>query len=121
MPAGSVIASNDNTAGASGYAPLSPTEEMVMAVERFLNSPPFKQQFADTGQDVKVLGVRQDRRLSLTVAMPLLCLHVPSEPAYFQRKAEVLDALAVQFPSDLFEIEWHLNCLDRPGRGASYT
>lgn len=120
LPAGGLIVSND-TAGASGYAPLSPTEELVMAVERFLNGPEFKQRFPDTGQDVKVLGVRQDQRLGLTVAMPLLCTHVASEPAYFGRKEEVLHALAARFPPGPFEIDWRLNCLDRPGRGAAGT
>ncbi|MBI3077933.1 MAG: methionine adenosyltransferase [Deltaproteobacteria bacterium] len=110
------IASND-TCGASGYAPLSPVEEIVLAVERFLNSPGFKEAFPDTGQDVKVLGVRQDESLALTVAMPMLCLATPSERAYFQRKGEVHAALAECFRSSPFEIEWKLNSLDHPGRG----
>ena len=36
------IAAND-TSGASGYAPLSPTEDVVLGVEHFLNGPAFKQ------------------------------------------------------------------------------
>jgi S-adenosylmethionine synthetase len=111
-----VIISND-TCGASGYAPLSPTEELVLAVERFLNSPDFKTAFPDTGQDVKVLGVRQDERLALTVAMPLRCLRTLSEHAYFARKEEVLHVLAQRYREAPFEIDWRLNCLDRPGRG----
>jgi len=110
------IASND-TCGASGYAPLTPTEEIVLAVEGFLNSPGFKAAFPDTGQDVKVLGVRYDRRLALTVAMPLSCRHIGSETAYFARKDEILHALAGRFSSAPLEIEWRLNCLDRPGLG----
>ncbi len=110
------IASND-TSGASGYAPLSPTEELVLAVERFLNSPDFKGAFPDTGQDVKVMAIRQDRRLGATVAMPLSCRHVRSEAAYFARKDEVLQALAKRFVGAPFEIDWRLNCLDRRGRG----
>ncbi len=110
------IASND-TCGASGYAPLSPTEEMVLAVEGYLNSREFKSAFPDTGQDVKVLGVRQAERLALTVAMPLSCLLTSSERAYFARREEVLHALQSRFGSTQFEIEWRLNCLDRPGLG----
>ncbi|HET8575648.1 MAG TPA: methionine adenosyltransferase [Methylomirabilota bacterium] len=112
------IASND-TCGASGYAPLSPTEELVLAVERFLNSAGFKAEFPDTGQDVKVLGVRRDDRLALTVAMPLSCLRTSSEQGYFARKEEILHALAKQFGRAPFEIDWRLNCLDRPGRGTA--
>jgi S-adenosylmethionine synthetase len=109
------IASND-TSGASGYAPLSPTEELVLAVERFLNSAEFKNAFPDTGQDVKVMAVRQDQRLGVTVAMPLSCRHLRSEAEYFARKDEVRQALAGRFTGAPFEIDWRLNCLDRHGR-----
>jgi S-adenosylmethionine synthetase len=110
------IVSND-TSGASGYAPLSPTEEIVLAVEQFLNSAGFKSAFPDTGQDVKVMGVRDEERLSVTVAMPLACLLTQSEAAYFARKEEILQALASRFASAPFQIDWRLNCLDRRGRG----
>ena len=110
------IVSND-TSGASGYAPLSPTEGLVLAVEQFLNSAGFKTAFPDTGQDVKVMGVRDDERLSVTLAMPLACLLTQSEAAYFARKEEILHALARRFASAPFQIDWRLNCLDRRGRG----
>jgi S-adenosylmethionine synthetase len=110
------VASND-TCGASGYAPLSPTEELVLAVEGFLNGPAFKGAFPDTGQDVKVLAARHDDRITLTVAMPFICLATPSERAYFRRKEEVLAALAEQFRATPFVIDWGLNCLDRAGQG----
>ncbi|HTY79080.1 MAG TPA: methionine adenosyltransferase [Candidatus Bathyarchaeia archaeon] len=113
---GGGIASND-TAGASGYAPLSPTEELVLDVEGFLNSPEFKHRFPDTGQDVKVLAVRDGEKLGLTVAMPLLCLATASERAYFARKADLLDVLSRRFKAAPFELDWGLNCLDHEGAG----
>jgi len=112
------IASND-TCGASGYAPLTSAEQLVLSAEEFLNSPAFKAQFPDTGQDVKVLGVREDDRLALTVAMPLSCLRTESERAYFARKEEILHALTVRFAAAPLRIEWRYNCLDRPGLGTS--
>jgi S-adenosylmethionine synthetase len=114
--AGAQIASND-TCGASGHAPATPTEELVLGVERFLNSPGFKGDFPDTGQDVKVLGVRHDRQIALTVAMPLSCLHTGSERAYFKRKDEILDALRAHFAAMPLAAEWRINCLDRAGLG----
>ena len=110
------IASND-TCGASGYAPLSPTEELVLTVEGFLNGSEFKAAFSDTGQDVKVFAARYDERIALTVAMPFFCLATPSERAYFRRKEEVLAALVEKFRDTPFAIDWGLNCLDRPGQG----
>lgn len=118
-PAAAVV-SND-TSGASGYAPLSATEETVLGVERLLNSAVFKTRFPDTGQDVKVFGVREDERLHVTVAMPLACLATASEAAYFARKEEILAVLAETFADVPLEIDWRLNNLDRRGRGADGT
>jgi S-adenosylmethionine synthetase len=80
-----LVASND-TSGASGWAPLSPTEQVVLEIEQFLNGVEFKARFPDTGQDVKVFGVREDDRLTATIAMPLISTDTPSEAAYYARK-----------------------------------
>ena len=111
------VLSND-TSGASGHAPLSPTEEAVLAVERFLNGAAFKARFPDTGEDVKVFGLREDDRLRLTVAMPLVCAATPSETAYFARKEQVVAALEEEFRDVPLAVEWRLNNLDTRGRGA---
>jgi S-adenosylmethionine synthetase len=117
--AGAVV-SND-TSGASGHAPLSVTEATVLAVERFLNGPAFKTRFPDTGEDVKVFGVREDERLQLTIAMPLVCFATASEAAYFARKDEIIAALEAEFRHVPLALEWRLNNLDARGRGADGT
>ena len=111
------IAAND-TSGASGYAPLSPTEATVLSIERFLNGPEFKRDFSDTGQDVKVFAVREDERLRITIAMPLIAALVPDEAAYFRRKEAILEALGQRFRRVPFTVEWRLNNLDAPGHGS---
>jgi S-adenosylmethionine synthetase len=112
------VASND-TSAACGYAPLSPTEKLVLAVERHLNAAEFKSEFPDTGQDVKVLAQREDDRVAVTVAMPFLCSAINSENSYFQRKEAVLAELAEHFAAQPFEITWRLNSLDRHGSGVA--
>ena len=111
----------NDTSAASGYAPLTPTEELVLAVERYLNGPEFKAAFPDTGEDVKVFGLRRDGHVSLTVAMPFRCEAIASEAAYFARKEAVLGALVERFRAAPLELAWSLNSLDRPGRGADGT
>lgn len=109
----------NDTSAAVGYAPLSETEQMVLWVERYLNSPGFKAAFPETGEDVKVMGVRADRELSLTVAMPLLCEAIASEGVYVRKKAEIAQALRQALPSSpgLDAVNLVLNALDREGRG----
>jgi S-adenosylmethionine synthetase len=112
------IASND-TCGSSGYAPLTPTEQLVLDVEGHLNSAEFKREHADTGQDVKVLAVRDGERVAVTVAMPFLAERIATEAAYFRRRDEVLAHLRARFAGCPFAVDWRLNCLDRPGLGTA--
>ncbi|HJV34063.1 methionine adenosyltransferase [Geomonas sp.] len=116
---GSIREAND-TSAAVGYYPLSPTEEAVLAVERELNSERFKSLFPDTGEDVKVMGLRRRDELDLTVAMPLLATHIASERDYFARK-ELIACQLRQFVGErvarFSKVSLHYNTLDQPGRG----
>lgn len=110
----------NDTSAAVGYAPFTPTERLVFQVEQFLNSASFKKAFQDTGQDVKVLGVRTRGQVTLTVAMPLLASAIRTESQYFARKAEVLKALqsfVKQKAGPRLSAEVTLNALDRRGAG----
>lgn len=115
---GKVRSSND-TSAAVGYYPLSPTEEVVLRLERHLNSKIFKDKYPETGEDVKVMGLRRRDVLDLTVAMPLLASFVRSEKEYFQKK-EIIYHEIVRF-LEKFEgfkkIQVYLNSLDMKGRG----
>ncbi len=115
---GRVRVAND-TSAAVGYYPLSPTELAVLGMERHLNSNLFKRSFPETGEDIKVMGLRTGSDLDLTVAMPLLSRFVWNERSYFERK-EVIQAEMERFTGTLTgfrRITVHFNTLDEPGRG----
>jgi len=118
-----VAAEANDTSAAVGYAPLTPTERLVLDVERYLNAPEYKRRFPETGEDVKVMAFRQGRHVHLTLAMPLLCAFVESEAAYFRRKGEILEDLTAAFaePRGLDRVTIGLNLLDREGRGLHGT
>lgn len=115
---GTVMAANDTSASV-GYWPLSPTEQAVLGLERHLNGPAFKDRHPDSGEDIKVMGLRQGNDLAVTLAMPLIARFVKSEADYFARK----ESLAREIASFLGEqggfrrTELHFNTLDMPGRG----
>ncbi len=114
-----VLGAND-TSAAVGYAPLTDTEQLVLEVERHLNSAPLKARFPETGEDVKVMAVRTGRRVAVTVAMPILDAYVESEAQYFHRKKEVHEAVVVHLRDlvqDLQEVTVSINALDRRGVG----
>jgi S-adenosylmethionine synthetase len=117
---GQVRGAND-TSAAVGYHPLSPTEEAVLALERHLNSRGFKKRFPETGEDIKVMGLRTGRALDLTVAMPLLCRFIKSEDEYFKRKemvqAAMMNFLGSHALDSFTRAGVHFNTLDERGRG----
>jgi S-adenosylmethionine synthetase len=114
------LVANDSSIGV-GYAPLSPTEELTLALERHVNSPLFKQDFPASGEDVKVLAVRRGRQLELTIAMPLVSRFIPNEQQYFQSRSELLRAIEGfvrgRLPKQLAGFGVVLNALDVPAQG----
>jgi S-adenosylmethionine synthetase len=115
---GKVKSSND-TSAAVGYYPLSPTEKVVLDLERYLNSKEFKEKYPETGEDVKIMGLRRKDILDLTIAMPLIAIYIRSEKEYFEKK-EIIYYEIIRF-LDKYEgfrkIQVYLNTLDEKGRG----
>jgi S-adenosylmethionine synthetase len=117
LDAAPVVRAND-TSACVGYYPLTDSERVVLATERYLNGAPFKTAFPETGEDVKVMGFRTENRLRLTVAMPLLETMLPDADAYFDCKRRVVAALQRFVDTQrgaLAEVEVALNTLDRRG------
>lgn len=115
---GEVMAAND-TSAAVGYWPLSPTELAVLSLEQHLNSREFKERFPETGEDIKVMGLRSGSDLELTVAMPLLARFIESEGEYFARKG-IIEREIGEFLAGIPGFgrkDARMNALDEPGRG----
>jgi S-adenosylmethionine synthetase len=115
---GKVLGAND-TSAAVGYAPLTRTEKTVLKTEQYLNSKEFKQRFPESGEDIKVMGFRNNNDLFLTVAMAFVDRFVPSEDEYFEKKAKILEEIHkfVAVNTDFDSVDVELNTLDVPGRG----
>ena len=113
------LGAND-TSAAVGYAPLTETERCVLAAEHRLNSPEFKAQFPEAGEDVKVMGSRQGRHLTLTIALAFVDRFIPNARTYVARKAAIAEDLTRFLATDLREldrVDVCLNMLDEPERG----
>ncbi len=110
----------NDTSAAVGYAPLTETERLVLLTERYMNSPAFKEQFPEAGEDIKVMGCRRGDELSLTAAVAIVDRFIDSEETYFRRKAQMHEAVEEYIRSEaraLRKISLALNTLDMPGRG----
>ena len=93
--ASGVPLANDTSIGC-GYAPLSGVERLVLEIERFLTAPETLTALPFLGEDVKVMGVREDDAVTLTVAAALVADHVPGRGAYADAKARLVELVQNQ-------------------------
>ncbi len=115
---GKYLGAND-TSAAVGYAPMTQTEQLILSLEKHLNSREFKRSFPESGEDIKLMGSRRKRDLNLTIAMAFVDRFIESEEDYFRKKAGVEEAIK-EFINDNYEFEevnLTLNALDAHGRG----
>ncbi|MCK4482588.1 methionine adenosyltransferase, partial [Candidatus Bathyarchaeota archaeon] len=117
---GKVLGAND-TSAAVGYAPMTRTEKTVLKTEQFLNSKEFKQHFPESGEDIKVMGYRNNNHLHLTISMAFVDRYIFSEEDYFDKKTKVLEETKkfVRANANFAGVDVQLNTLDVRGRGLS--
>jgi S-adenosylmethionine synthetase len=115
---GKVLGAND-TSAAVGYAPMTRTEKIVLKTEQFLNSKEFKNRFPESGEDIKVMGSRNNNDLHLTISMAFVDRYIISEEDYFEKKAKILEEINkfVRANTDFDHVSVQLNTLDVRGRG----
>lgn len=85
---------NDTSIGV-GFSPFTETESLVYQTEQFLNSPAVKQEFPVIGEDIKIMGIRAQDHINLTIAMALVSRFIPSKEKYFQVKKDILEYVQI--------------------------
>jgi len=115
---GRYLGAND-TSAAVGFAPMTTTERIVLETEWYINSDDFKKRYPETGEDVKIMGMRKNRHLDLTVAIAFVDRYVKSEGDYFKRKEEIRQELLdfAHKKTGLDSVDLQVNTADARGRG----
>ncbi len=85
---------NDTSIGV-GYAPLSPLEALVLAVENAINPPQSSARPPAWGEDVKVMGARIGPDVELTISSAMIGVHLSDLDHYLEAKS-ALEALACE-------------------------
>ncbi len=112
--------SNDTSFGI-GYAPLSQTERLVFETEMYLNSNRIKKELPGIGEDIKVMALRKDKHIDLTISAPQISSLTPNLEHYLSIKEEIKDRVAnfgvgiTKYPIDVF-----VNTADVPERNVVY-
>jgi S-adenosylmethionine synthetase len=81
---------NDTSFG-TGFAPLSDLEQITLASEKRLNSKEYKAQHPEVGTDIKIMGLRENERIKITVACAFIAKHVPDIDSYVRFRDRVRD------------------------------
>ena len=111
---------NDTSIGV-GYAPLTELERIVLAVERRLNALDFKAEFPASGEDIKVMGVRESNRIVLTISCAFIGRYLSDIAAYVDAKEHlraVAHETAMQMTSK--ELMVQLNAADNLVNGSVF-
>jgi S-adenosylmethionine synthetase len=103
---------NDTSCGA-GFAPATALERIVLGVAQHLNSAETRHAYPAFGSDVKVMGVRVDERVMLTIGCAMIARHVAEMGEYATMKDTAL-ALALNVAREVgaMEVKAILNAAD---------
>ncbi len=111
---------NDTSFGV-GFAPFDEVENIVYQIEKKLNSKEVKQKHPEIGEDIKVMGVRNGDKITITIACAFVDRFVKDVKDYAEKKENVRKmAMDVASKFTDREVEIHLNTGDDIDRGNVY-
>ncbi|MEM0091808.1 MAG: methionine adenosyltransferase [Saccharolobus sp.] len=120
--AGKTVPLSNDTSFGVGFSPLTKLERLVYETERRLNSRQLKAKLPEVGEDIKVMGLRRDKEVDLTIAMATISELIEDLDHYIsvkeQVKNEILD-LASKIAPD-YNVRVHVNTGDKPEKGIVY-
>lgn len=105
----------NDTACCIGYWPLSATERLVLELEGFFRQGSGEPNFSFVGQDIKVMAVRKDHHIDITMCIPFISLETPNLDFYKEKLAEIKAMLLSKSNEVLggeYEISLDINTAD---------
>lgn len=104
----------NDTSTTVSYYPISSLEKTVLEIEQTLNSNQYKSQYPWVGSDIKVMGIRKNKKIEITSCVPLISIYVLDLNDYLVKldkiKSDVYDIAKKYFKDN--EIEVFLNTRD---------
>jgi S-adenosylmethionine synthetase len=115
-----IALANDTSCGV-GYAPLSELERVVLQVEKELNLAEIKSAHPEIGEDIKVMGVRKQDTLELTIACAFIDSYITNIDDYVAKRANLVALVeqAVKTESAML-LHTNVNAADDIDKGSLY-
>jgi S-adenosylmethionine synthetase len=116
----SIPLGNDTSIGI-GFAPLTPTENLVLETEKLLNSSTIKEELPEVGEDVKVMGYRKNGQVNLTIASAMISRLIP-DPGHYHGVISDVKNKVENLASRLTELDVNVrvNAGDDPKKDVYY-
>src|SRR6056297_1538866 len=117
----SIPLANDTSFGV-GFAPFSRTEKMVIEVENYLNSDEFKDKCPGSGEDIKVMGLRDGGHIELTICNAMVSKYLNDKSEYKNAVGEVREAALKVCDSikEDYSVDVHVNTADDIDKGIMF-
>ena len=111
---------NDTSIGV-GYAPFSPLENLVLAVEKQINGRDRQRDHPAWGEDVKVMGIRNGGTVHLTVACAMIGKYLANLDDY-RAEASAVEHMVHTLAAEhgMPECRVRVNAADNPSTGMVY-
>lgn len=81
----------NDTSTTVSYYPMSSLEKTVLEIEQTLNSKEYKEENPWVGNDIKVMGIRKDKKIEITSCVPLISPYVADLEDY-KNKLDIIKA-----------------------------
>jgi S-adenosylmethionine synthetase len=115
----STALANDTSIGV-GHAPLSALERLVLEIEHHINSTGPRRHPA-WGEDVKIMGIRRDDAVDITLACAMIGRHLSHLDDYLAQKKEIERLITRLAAEQRFAAcRAGVNLADDPGTGSIY-
>lgn len=102
------LVAND-TSYCVAYAPCSPLEISVLAVEKYLNDIKTKKVYPWLGTDIKIMAVRNYKDVSITMCIPQIAKYVASLNRYIENLNLISKVIYQKFSDMLFSYKVNLS------------
>jgi len=109
----------NDTACCVGYWPLSKTEKLVIELEGSFR----QKRFSFIGQDIKVMAVRNNYNVDVTMCIPFISLETPNLEFYKECLAEIKEILlnkSYEILGQKYKVSLHVNTADNLVKGDHY-
>ena len=104
----------NDTSTTVSYYPMSKLENCVLDIEQTLNSKEYKKNNPWVGNDIKVMGIRKDKKIEITSCVPLISLYVKDLDDYKNKieniKCNIINIIRKYFKDN--EVVIYLNTRD---------